>query len=233
MPERMKPAGERLQEILARFEDRRLPTEEELAEKERWREKAKVETNKVVYLEAYLKHLPDRLRRLAGKRPDEHVGNRLALQLTSDLVPGQNAFLYGPRGVGKTHLAVWTGARLIREYGLSCRFATFPAILDSFDSARHLEEAPPDWQHPEVLIVDDLDKGRTTAYASERFYELLYRFLSTSKTTIITCNRDPLATARLFYAGDAQNQAAMASRLMATEHVKLTGTDRRVKAETI
>lgn len=223
----MKQAGEKLQEILERFSDRRFPTEEELAEKERWRAKAKVETNKVVYLEAYLKHLPDQLRRLAGRRPEQHQGNMAALEVAARLKPGRNAFFYGPRGVGKTHLAVWTGAQLIREHGVSCRFATFPAILDSFDAARHLEEAPPDWQHPQVLIIDDLDKSRTTQYASERFYELLYRFLSESKVTIITCNRDPLATARLFYGGDEANQAAVASRLVAIEHVKLSGVDRR------
>jgi DNA replication protein DnaC len=224
-------AKEQLAEIIGRLAERDWPSEERVLERERYQQKATIETNKVVYLEAYLKHLPERLRRTAGRRPDEHVGNRRALEIAEQFQLGTNLFLYGPRGVGKTHLAVWLGARLIREFGVACRFATFPAILESFDAARHLEESPPDWQHPSVLIVDDVDKSRTTAYASERFYELLYRFLSESRTTIFTCNRSPLETARLFYAGDDKNQAALASRLVAIENAKITGADRRVKPE--
>jgi uncharacterized phage protein gp47/JayE len=51
-----------------------------------------------------------------------------------------------------------------------------------------------------------------------------------TKTTIITANRSAAATATLFYGGDKDNQAAMASRLAyMMQNVHVGGKDGRAE----
>lgn len=224
----MIPANNTLQDLIAKLAERDWPSEADVQKREAWQQKSRTESNKIVYWDAFLKHLADDLRRQASKPPQESSGNKRALAQIEATGPGDNLFLYGRRGVGKTHLALWCAGRLVKAHGLAARFRTFPQLLEEFDLARQTGEAAPDSQHHDVLVIDDLDKGRTTTYASERVYELLTRLSSSHKTTIITCNRSPVEVAKRFYEGDWRNQEALASRFMTMNPLLVTGRDQRV-----
>lgn len=215
-----------LSAIIEQMSERSFPSEEQLAKREAYREKAKLETNKIVYLDAYLKHLPAELRRQAQQEPSDIPGNQEAKGIAARLEFGMNLFVFGPPGVGKTHLAVWTVARMIRALGVAARVWTFPALMQRYRNAAGNTEDQPDIISPAVLLVDDVDKAYNSAFTSERLYELLER-TNAKKTTIMTSNHHPAVTAKLFYKDDAENQAAIGSRLAAFEVVRIGGKDHR------
>jgi DNA replication protein DnaC len=152
--------------------------------------------------------------------------------LPGNKVWGRNLFLWGPRGTGKTHAACWIAGALIKQFGVSARFWEWPALILEMTSRQQEPQALPDLLSPEVLILDDLDKrgdaGRTS-YAGEFLFTTLRRLDMAGKTTIITSNRSPAQTAKLFYTGDRSNQAALASRLTYYLHsVHVGGEDGRL-----
>jgi DNA replication protein DnaC len=101
--------------------------------------------------------------------------NRLAFLRASGFNPGRdNLYLWGPCGVGKTHLAFATARRHCEE-GLSVEFLKPPQLM------RRVRRRDPDeeqqavdrYVRADVFVLDDLGIGHETAYARQVFQEIL------------------------------------------------------------
>jgi len=104
-------------------------------------------------LETLLRNLPHQIRAEPGTQPDE-------------LLKGM--VLMGLPGTGKTHLMTGFAYRATIELGISCVFQGFTELLSELrqgysDGKSDIEIIEPHLQ-ADVLIIDDLGKGRNTAW---------------------------------------------------------------------
>lgn len=102
-------------------------------------------------------------------------GNQLAYERSRQFNPAvENLYLWGPCGVGKTHLS-WAMAQRCFEETLSV------VILPAGQLSRKVRMKDPDqeqaivdqWVWAEVLVLDDLGAGSDTAYSRQVVQELL------------------------------------------------------------
>ncbi len=103
---------------------------------------------------------------------------------------GENVLLFGPSGVGKTHLAAAIGYALI-EKGLRVRFSTATALVQMLQKARAelgLMEALTRLDKYVVLIIDDIGYVKKNEMETQVLFELIaHRYESGS--LIITSNQ--------------------------------------------
>lgn len=125
------------------------------------------------------------------KLPVAHIRDLMRLEFVD---AGEGLLIYGPVGVGKSHLAQALGHQACRR-GYDARFATTSAVLaelagghadGTFDARlRRLAKIA-------VLALDDFAMREFTAAQSDDLYELLCaRIGRAGKTLIITSNRSP------------------------------------------
>ena len=102
-------------------------------------------------------------------------GNQLAYERSRHFNPAaENLYLWGPCGVGKTHLS-WALARRCFEETLSV------VMLPAGQLSRKVRMKDPEqeqatvdqWVWAEVLVLDDLGAGSDTAYVRQVVQELL------------------------------------------------------------
>jgi len=105
-------------------------------------------------------------------------------------------FLYGPCGVGKTHLAVAI-AKFAMEYnGVNAYFAVVPDLLDhlraTFDpnSGSGYDERFTAIRNAPMLVLDDLGTESATPWAREKLYQLINHRYVEQMPTVITSNVD-------------------------------------------
>lgn len=112
--------------------------------------------------------------------------------------PGRAAFnpffLYGPSGVGKTHLVNAIGLR-IRENQPTARMLYVPAHLfrtQYTDSVLHntTNDFLHFYQTIEVLIIDDIQEI-TTAKTQQAFFHIFNHLHQNGRQIILTCDREP------------------------------------------
>jgi DNA replication protein DnaC len=126
----------------------------------------------------------DLVRLLGGEKPYREFtlerfevtpGNRLGFERAREFNPAiENLYLWGPCGVGKTHLA-YDMARRAFEETLSV------AILSAWQLTRRVRMREPALEqgaidelvNVEVLVLDDLGAGSDTAYARQILQEVL------------------------------------------------------------
>jgi len=121
---------------------------------------------------------------------------------------GEHVLLYGPAGVGKTHLAQALGHEACRR-GFSVLFVKAAKMF------RHLyaSRADQSWErqlrrylHPDLLIIDDFGLTSLTQVQAEDIYEVVAeRYLTSS--IIITSTRPPQDWVALFPAPVMANSA--------------------------
>lgn len=132
-----------------------------------------------------------------------------------------NVVLLGPTGVGKTA----TGFVLLRRAIFADRSAAFFPTVDLLDALRPHGTDPAGTievaSNVDVLLLDDIDRHRTSDWTDERFYKIINRRWMNRRATIVTANTDTSEFRR-------RVGAAFASRLidgaLVVEH---GGTDRR------
>lgn len=108
---------------------------------------------------------------------------------TSWVTQTSNVIIFGPSGVGKTHLAAAIGYRLI-EQGLRVYFSSTTALVQKLQQARN------DYKLPEmltklsrfpVLILDDISYVKKDTMETSVLFELIAHRYET-KSVIITSN---------------------------------------------
>jgi DNA replication protein DnaC len=104
--------------------------------------------------------------------------------------------MFGPYGVGKTHLAAAIANEILGRGG-NVLFAIVPDLLDHLRSTfgpsseveydRRFETV----RDVGVLILDDLGTENTTPWASEKLFQIINHRYNYRLPTVITSNRDP------------------------------------------
>lgn len=109
------------------------------------------------------------------------------------LAAGESVILYGPVGVGKTHIAQALGHNVIRRGG-EVRFAKTSRVLADL-AGGHADHT---WQRrlreytrPAVLILDDFAMRPLTDAQADDLYELITERATTAGPLILTTNRAP------------------------------------------
>lgn len=176
---------------------------------------AELEICKIVeplYLDAQMSDLPMELQSKLGK-----IGI------------GQDIFLFGPIGTGKTY----TMAALVRKYiyeGYECERINFDDFCLKVRSAMSPASTLTEWDMIEplkkidILFIDDLGlrSKQETDFAYVTFYSILNKRQERRLSTIVSSNKD---IKRLTAAFDSR----IASRLSTALIIEMSGKDRRAR----
>lgn len=127
-------------------------------------------------------------------------GNRLAhaAALAVAELPGQAynpLFIYGPPGLGKTHL-LHAIANYVRVYGdgLTVRYTTIEAFTNRFIHALHssnVDEFKRRYRDTDILLIDDVQFLESKAKTEEEFFHTFNALYETGSQLVVTCDRMP------------------------------------------
>jgi len=137
---------------------------------------------------------------------DFHASPKLPAAQIRDLAAlrwlhaGESIILYGPVGVGKSHVAQALGHLAIR-HGADVRFTkTSRALADL--AGGHADRTWPrrlaELTRPDLLILDDFAMRELTATQADDLYELVSERAQTNRSLILTSNRSPVDWYPLF-----------------------------------
>ncbi len=148
-----------------------------------------------------------------AKQPSINRGTVRDLEKLEWIDAGENVALFGPPGVGKTHLAIGIGYRAL-EHGYSVRFYTAGALLALLEKASKegtLDAKMKELNKPHLLIVDEIGYLPYTPEAARLFFMLVSRRYE-HKSLITTSNRPPSEWGLIF--ADAVAATAILDRLL-------------------
>ncbi len=131
----------------------------------------------------------------------EGSSNRLSFSVAQSIAenPGKNTFnpffLYGPSGVGKTHLVNAIGVRIKELYPEKrVLFVSAHVFRTQYVDSR-LHNTQNDFIHfyqtIDVLIIDDIQEI-TTAKTQQAFFHVFNHLQQNNRQIIITCDRPPV-----------------------------------------
>lgn len=109
------------------------------------------------------------------------------------LANGESIIIYGPVGVGKTHLAQALGHNVIRR-GIDVRFTKTSRLLANLAGGhadRSWDKRLREYTRPEVLICDDFAMRAFTDTQADDLYELTSDRAAAGRPMILTSNRKP------------------------------------------
>lgn len=116
------------------------------------------------------------------------------------LTAGESVILYGPVGVGKSHVAQALGHLAIRR-GADVRFTKTSRLLATLAGghADHsFDKRLAELVRPAVLILDDFAMREHTPNQADDLYELVSARAATARSMILTANRAPVDWYPLF-----------------------------------
>ncbi|MBA3327358.1 MAG: chromosomal replication initiator protein DnaA [Solirubrobacterales bacterium] len=113
-------------------------------------------------------------------------------------LPGQAynpLFLYGPPGVGKTHLLHSIG-NYVRLFGggLTVRYTTVERFTSEFVAAIQsggIEDFKGRFRHNDVLLIDDVQFLQSKVKTEEEFFHTFNALYDTGSQLVLTCDRLP------------------------------------------
>jgi chromosomal replication initiator protein len=127
-------------------------------------------------------------------------GNRLAhaASLAVAELPGQAynpLFLYGPPGLGKTHL-LHAIANYVHAYGdgMTVRYTTLEAFTGEFVralKASSIESFKRRYRDTDILLIDDVQFLERKAKIEEEFFHTFNALYETGSQLVVTCDRMP------------------------------------------
>jgi DNA replication protein DnaC len=113
---------------------------------------------------------------------------------------GESVIIYGPVGVGKSHIAQALGHQAIR-IGADVRFAKTSRVLSDLAGGhadRSWAKRLAELARPALLILDDFAMREMTTQQADDLYELVSERARVGRSLVITSNRSPVDWYPLF-----------------------------------
>lgn len=140
---------------------------------------------------------------------------------------GHNLLIFGPQGVGKTHLAAGLGAELV-THGYRVRCERVTELLQHLQAARRdlrLPDALAKLDRYDCLVLDDIGYARKDHHETDVLFELICERYE--RRSIILTSNQPFGQWETLFQDKAMTVAAIDRLVHHAEIIEITGESHR------